>query len=198
LIVLAVSVVILLVLSQFLVRATAGMFEKSDHPLPLATRWLLGATSPLGLALGAAVVAGLGALFVSWFRTEHGYRIATQRILRLPAVGPAWLHLEVATLLRSLAALYSAGVTLMTGLSLVGSVTRLPALAEGMARVREEIEQGKTLAEALATLILLPAAVTQFVAVGEESGTLAEVLTRLADWYDQEVDRAIDVLVAAM
>ncbi|HEX2090785.1 MAG TPA: type II secretion system F family protein [Longimicrobiaceae bacterium] len=178
----AVGLLVFLVVPRF-----AGMLEDAGAELPLTTRILLGTTDFLVhwgwmlALLGAALVwAGVQAS-----RTPEGRARRDALLLRLPVVGDLLLRLATARLTRTLGALLQNGVSLVTALEISRSTTGNEALRREVEGAVRRVREGKTLMSAVSPF--LPRMATQMIGVGEESGSLPDMLLRVAGAYDREV-----------
>lgn len=139
-------------------------------------------------------------LYVVWFR-RHLARPAVrkrwdERLLRMPLVGDLVVKIEVARFARTLATLLGNGVTLLAGLSIVKETLGNMILAGALDGVTARLREGKGFGAPLAETGLYPRLATQMILVGEESGRLEEMLTRVAEVYDREVQVSIKRLLA--
>lgn len=195
---LAVSSGVLVVLSRTLVQSTAPLFAATGQTLPPVTRLLLAATSPGGLLLGLLAIALAAGLCATWMASETGYREACRAVLRVPWLGTLLVRLELSRILRSLSALYISGMPLLAALQVARGMTRYPDVQGWLLRVGSRVEGGTSLGDALAEVPAMPKVVGYFASVGERTGALGDMLGRVADWYDGDIDHAIDTFMAAL
>ena len=193
----AVSVVILLV---YVVPQFETTFAQAGKALPLAT--------PIVVYVGTFMrnwwwaVAGGIVVFVLWWRRHmtqpHVRRRWDARLLAMPLVGDLVRKVEIARFARTLSTLLANGVTLLAGLSIVKETMTNGVLADALDGVIARLREGKGFGRPLAETGLYPRLATQMILVGEESGRLEEMLVRVADVYDREVQMAIKRFLAVL
>ncbi len=193
----AVSVVVLLI---FVVPQFEHTFAQAGKALPLATAVVV--------ALGSffrhwwwAVL--LGILALAWWLPRRLAKPAVRRrvdarLLRLPIVGDLVTKIEVARFARTLSTLLANGVTLLSGLAIVKETMGNGVLAGALDGVIARLREGKGFGRPLADTGLYPRLATQMILVGEESGRLEEMLARVADVYDREVQTAVKRFLAVL
>jgi type IV pilus assembly protein PilC len=118
--------------------------------------------------------------------------------LKLPVFGPLATKIAVARFSRGLSMMLKAGVPLVQALSIVGSASNNHKIEEAIRAVQESVKQGKSFAAPLAKTDVFPPMVAQMAAVGEESGTLPDMLASIADFYEGEVQTATEQLTASI
>ena len=171
----------------------AQTFAESGAQLPASTQFVINLSNFLVnytfLALGGAVLA-IGFLY-SAARTRWGKKAFDFVFLHLPAIGKIVREVNAARTSRTLAALLASGVDVLTALEIVGDVVQNSYFRAVILKAREGVSQGEPLSTAFVRREdLYPAFVGEMMAVGEETGQLAEMLKRLAIFYEEEVDRA--------
>jgi general secretion pathway protein F len=193
----AVSVVVLLI---FVVPQFQHTFAQAGKALPLPTAFVV--------ALGAFFrnwwwALLLGILALAWWVPRRLAKPAVRRrvdarLLRVPIVGDLVTKMEVARFARTLATLLGNGVTLLAGLSIVKETMGNGVLAGALDGVIARLREGKGFGRPLAETGLYPRLATQMILVGEESGRLEEMLTRVADVFDREVQTAVKRFLAVL
>ncbi len=154
-------------------------------------------TGPGGLILLFCIIGiyvGMGQIR----RTEKGRKATDAIILKLPVFGILVRKIAIAKFTRTLGTLISSGVPILDGLSITAKTAGNTIVEEGVMNVRQEVSEGKTIAEPLAKSTVFPPMVTQMIAVGETTGALDNMLNKIADFYDDEVDDATNNLTAMM
>jgi len=188
-----VAVVSIIVLLIFVVPQFEQTFQQSGKALPVPTAVVIF----IGNALRHYwwLIAGVVFLAVSWFRRRgrdpRVRRIRDARLLRAPLFGDVLAKVEVARFARTLGTLLGNGVTLLAGLAIVKDTMTNVVLAGALDGVIAKLREGKGFGRPLAETGLYPRLATQMILVGEESGRLEEMLMRVADVYDREVQVAI-------
>ena len=188
-----VAVASIIVLLIFVVPQFEQTFQQAGKALPLSTAVVI----VVGNALRHYwwLLAGIAFLFAGWMRRRgrnpRVRRIRDARLLRAPLLGDVLAKVEIARFARTLATLLGNGVTLLTGLSIVKDTMTNVVLATALDGVIAKLREGKGFGRPLAETALYPRLATQMILVGEESGRLEEMLTRVADVYDREVQVAV-------
>ena len=188
------------IISIFVIPAFADMFRSFGAELPLPTRILM-AISDFMVAywpmLLGAIVAGIIGLRMFINTEDGGYRW-DRLMLRLPLTGPVVYKASLARFSHLMAMSLGAAVPLITTLTVVAHALNNRFLEERILGMRSGIEQGKALSMVAANSGIFDPLVMQMLAVGEESGTITELLKEIADYYDREVDYATERLSAAI
>ena len=191
------AVVILLI---FVIPTFQSMFESSGVPLPLPTRIVIGMSDFLQnywWAVAAGVL-GLGFAIRQTYQTDGG-RLAIDRILLgLPIFGDLQRKAAVARFTRTLGTLVSSGVSILEGLEITAKTAGNRVIHDAVMGSRASIAGGETIAGPLKESGVFPPMVVQMINVGEQTGGLDEMLTKIADFYDEEVDAAVEALLSAM
>jgi type IV pilus assembly protein PilC len=154
----------------------------------MASYWWL-----ISLVIGILVFAAK-----AWYKTDRGHRTIDSLILRLPVFGPIMRKIAVARFSRTLSTLLSSGVPILESLEITSRTAGNLIVSEAIQRVRTGIEQGQTFVEPLKASGVFPIMVSQMIGVGEQTGALDAMLSKIADFYEQEVDAAIANLLSLM
>ncbi len=198
--VLAAMAIALVVVNVFVIPRFAGVYKSMRVELPWMTRALIGFSDfVLGWwpALLALVVGGAFA-FRAWRRTDAG-RVAWDRLtLRLPIAGRILRHAALARFARSLSMSLRSGLPASLGIQLVAHTVGNEFMASRFERLRTGIERGESLLRGCAATGVFTPMVLQMIAVGEESGTLDEMLEHVAEFYEEDVDYDLQRLSAAI
>lgn len=184
----------------FVLPMFAEMFAGSGVALPWVTRFLLGIGFVLRryilyILLGLAVIITPLAMYL---RTPRGRRNKDAAVLRLPLFGPLTLKMLSSRFTRTFSTLMSSGVPILQCLDIVGRVVNNAVARETMQHVTELVRTGVPLGQSLENAGLFPPMVVQMAAIGEETGALDNLLTKVADFYDEEIDIAVKGLTAAI
>jgi len=154
----------------------------------MATYWWL-----VALFTGIAVF-GLKA----WYKTDKGHRLIDKLILKLPIIGVILQKIAIARFSRTLSTLLSSGVPILESLDITAKTSGNVIIGEAILKIRSAIEQGSTIVEPLKAAQVFPVMVSQMIGVGEQTGALDAMLSKIADFYEQEVDAAIANLLALL
>ncbi len=191
------AIVILLI---FVIPTFQTMFESAGIPLPLPTRIVIGMSAFLQ-AFWWAVLGGIigGAFAIRAIYATPGGNLAIDRILlTLPILGDLQRKAAVARFTRTLGTLVSSGVSILEGLEITAKTAGNRVIHDAVMSSRTSIAGGETIAGPLKESGVFPPMVVQMINVGEQTGGLDNMLTKIADFYDDEVDAAVEVLLAAM
>jgi len=197
-----VATLIVVALTVFVVPKFEQLFLSQLHgrTLPVLTRAVLGisrwvSAHGVGLLVGV-VIAGLFAFRLG--RSSAGRAAADRWILSVPGVGAVVLRARVARFARTLGTLLAAGVPILQALALTRAATGSLRLQRVLVETERTVEAGESLAASLARTSTLPPVVPAMIEVGETTGKLPEMLVRLADIYDEEVDQTVMALTALL
>ena len=183
---------------MFIIPTFAQMFKDFGGELPLPTRIVMGLSDFLRanwyILLGAIVGAVLA--FRRYYKTTSGrYRI-DRAMLRMPVLGSVIRKASVARFTRTLGTLVSSGVPILNGLEITARTAGNKVIEEAILKTRTSISEGNTIAEPLKESGVFPPMVVQMIGVGEQTGALDEMLEKVADFYDSEVDTAVSALTS--
>jgi type IV pilus assembly protein PilC len=190
--VLVTTVILLFVIPQF-----KALFTSFGADLPAFTLMVIGISDfvrswwwGIGLTLGAAAY-GIGSL---WKRSAKFRELIDRGTLRIPIIGPILHKASIARFARTLSTMFAAGVPLVEALESVAGATGNSVYAQAVLQMREEVATGQALQLSMRQRNLFPHMVIQMTAIGEESGALDEMLGKVADFYEEQVDNAVDSL----
>ena len=197
----AVLVMVVLVVAAmlvFVVPVFTGIYEDLGGTLPLPTRVLVLASSVLTTRLPVVLVVGLvvGLAFRSWRSTPSGRMAIDRAKLRLPLIGPLIHKGALARIGRTLSVLIGAGVPVLETLKIASDTAGNQVVASGLDEASEGVRRGESIASNLSRHQVFPSMVVQLVTVGEETGSLEEMLTTIGSTYDNEVEAAVSGFAA--
>ena len=182
----------------FIIPTFAKMFTDFGGTLPLPTRIVMGVSNFLRanwwLLIGAVV--GGYFLFRRYYKTQRGKYNIDKGLLNVPVLGSVIRKGSVARFTRTLGTLISSGVPILNGLEITARTAGNKVIEEAIMETRKSISEGNTIAEPLKDSGVFPPMVVQMIAVGEQTGALDEMLDKIADFYDSEVDTAVSALTA--
>ena len=197
---LAVGVTVLFFLMTFVVPKITAVFADLKQALPWPTLLLIGISKFLGtywwLLLGG--VAALVAAIRRVLRTTAGRATADRWLLKLPLLGNVTRMVAISRLASTLATMLASGVQLLEAMGVTKRVMNNAVLEQAVEQARENIREGESIAEPLKRSGEFPPLVTHMIAVGEKSGEMEEMLRRISQIYDGEVDRVITRLTSLM
>jgi type IV pilus assembly protein PilC len=190
----------ILILLIFVIPTFQSMFESAGIPLPLPTRIVIGMSTFLQAwwwAVGAGVIGGVLALR-AYYKTDQGELVIDRIVLSLPILGDLQRKAAVSRFTRTLGTLVSSGVSILEGLEITAKTAGNRVIHDAVMGSRASIAGGETIAGPLKESGVFPPMVVQMINVGEQTGGLDEMLSKIADFYDDEVDTAVEALLAAM
>ena len=200
-VILFVAVAVVALLLVVVVPMLAAMFKEAGQALPLPTRIVIAVSDFLkswgGLVLLVALVGGIVGL-KQWRKTENGLRVTDRLAMQIPVMGSLITRVSVAKFTRTLGTLMTSGVPILEGLIIVAKTAGNKIVEEAIMQTRQSVSEGKTLAEPLGKAKVFPAMVTQMISVGEATGALDNMLNKIADFYDEEVDSAVAALTSML
>jgi len=177
------------------------MFEDFGGELPGPTKVVVMLSHFMQQWIGVFLVVVVGSIMAFFAARKRSlkFRRATDALaLKLPVFGPLLRKVAVARFTRTLGTMIASGVPILDGLDIVARTAGNMIIEEALRKVRAAITEGKTIAEPLAESDVFPGMVTQMIAVGEETGAMETMLAKIADFYDEEVDAAVDALTAML
>ncbi len=196
-----VAVVVVAILMVVVVPMLANMFAEMGGSLPLPTRIVIALSHFLsgwgGAILGLSIIIFIVGL-VQWRKTLQGKKITDAIALKIPVVGVLIQKVSVAKFTRTLGTLISSGVPILEGLLIVARTAGNKIVEDAILTTRQSVSEGKTLAEPLSKAKVFPPMVTQMISVGEATGALDNMLGKIADFYDEEVDSAVAALTSML
>ena len=196
-----VAILAIAIIMIFVVPTFEKMFAQLGGTLPLPTQMIIGLSNFLagigGILTGGAIV-GIVVALKQFRRTEKGTHITDMILLKLPIFGVLLNKVAVAKFTRTLGTLVSSGVPILDGLEITAKTSGNKVIEYAIMEVRKQVTGGKTLADPLTKAKVFPPMVTHMISVGESTGALDTMLNKIADFYDDEVDAAVNALTSMM
>ncbi len=196
----AVAVIVVTILLIFVIPVFADLYKSMGKALPAPTQitinisnWFVATWYYLIFALVATVVS-----ISCYYKTEPGKLNVDRLLLRFPVIGDLLRKVAVARFSQNMAILLSSGVPILDGLAITARTAGNKVVEKAIMQSRVSISQGKTIAEPLKESRIFPPMVCQMVSVGENTGGLDGMLTKVAELYEEEVDDAVANLTALM
>jgi type IV pilus assembly protein PilC len=171
----------------------AQLFAGLGGEMPFLTRMVIGASNFIAryiILIVPAIVAGCFAV-AKYHQTYRGRRVLDGLLLKIPVIGMLLRKIAVARFCRTLATLTASGVPILDGLEITAKTAGNAIIEDAVMAVRKSVEEGKTVSEPLAETRVFPAMVVQMINVGEQTGALDQMLSKIADFYEDEVDTAV-------
>jgi type IV pilus assembly protein PilC len=197
-IVLCIAVLVIGVIMVFVIPVFEKMFADFGGALPAPTQIVVNASrfirDNILYMVGAVVVFVF--LFKRYYNSEKGRAVVDNYLLKLPVFGLLLRKVAVAKFTRTLGTMVSSGVPILDALGITAKTSGNKTVESAIYKVRSAISEGRTMADPLAESGVFPSMVCQMVAVGESTGALDAMLSKIADYYDDEVDAAVDSLTS--
>jgi type IV pilus assembly protein PilC len=183
---------------MFIIPTFAKMFSDFGGELPMPTQIVMVLSNVLRSYWYFMVGGIIGAiiLFQRFYKTNVGKTKVDGLLLRIPVLGMVLRKGSVARFTRTLGTLISSGVPILNGLEITARTSGNKVIENAVMETKESISQGNTISDPLKKSGVFPPMVTQMIAVGEQTGALDEMLEKIANFYDDEVDTAVDSLTA--
>ncbi|AGB41725.1 type II secretory pathway, component PulF [Halobacteroides halobius DSM 5150] len=195
-----ISVNVVVFLVTFILPTFVGMFAQFDVRLPLITRALLALSTFLGdywyVVILAILISGLVAR--RYYQTTEGQRKVDALLLRIPVISNLIIKVSLGRLSKTLGVLLESGVSILEGLDVVSNVVTNQVITDKIIEARENISQGQSMVTPLEKSTIFPQMFLQMIELGEETGTLAQMLNKVADFYDREVEYTIEQVVSLL
>ncbi len=200
-VVLAVAVLVFWAMLTFILPIFQGLFKNVGGELPAYTQFLVTLSEFMrsvwmGLFVVAAVATAWG--IGTWYKTDAGRVQIDSFLIRMPVFGDLLKKVAIARFSRTFSTLIRAGVPMLSALDVVKNTSGNAVLSLSVEQVHKEVREGGTISKPLARDPLFPPMVTQMVAVGEETGRLDDMLGKVADFYDMEVENAVEALTSLL
>ena len=197
----SIAVLVIAVIMIFVVPTFSKMFTTLGGTLPAPTQLVMNMSSFIagwGGFITLMVIIGIIVFIVQFRRTEKGKYVTDRILLKLPIFGSLLNKVAVAKFTRTLGTLVSSGVPILDGLEITAKTSGNKVIEYSIQDVRKGVVGGKTLAEPITKAKVFPPMVTHMIAVGESTGALDAMLSKIADFYDDEVDASVSNLTAMM
>jgi len=199
-VIMTVAAIAITVLLVFVIPTFQSMFASANIPLPLPTRIVIGASKFLKgyWYLVGGAIAGLVFSVKRFYATPNGKLTIDRLMLKAPVLGDVLRKSAVSRFTRTLGTLISSGVSILDGLEITAKTSGNRVIQDAIMESRASIAGGETIAAPLKKSEVFPPMVISMIAVGEQTGGLDEMLTKIADFYDEEVDAAVSGLLSLM
>src|SRR5262252_969306 len=199
-VIVTVAAIAITVLLIFVIPTFENMFASANIALPLPTRIVIGISRGLKSYWYIVIATFMGIYFSirSYYRTPGGKLNIDKLMLKMPVLGDVLRKSAVSRFTRTLGTLISSGVSILDGLEITAKTSGNRVIQDAIMESRSSIAGGDTIAAPLKKSAVFPPMVISMIAVGEQTGGLDEMLTKIADFYDEEVDAAVSGLLALM
>ena len=199
-VIMSVAAIAITVLLIFVIPTFERMFASVNMALPLPTRIVIGASRFLQGYWWMVIAIVVGAVFAvkKYYATPDGKLKIDRLMLNLPVLGDVLRKSAVSRFTRTLGTLISSGVSILEGLEITAKTAGNRVIQDAIMESRASIAGGETISAPLKKSQVFPPMVISMIAVGEQTGGLDEMLSKIADFYDEEVDAAVSNLLAMM
>ena len=191
--VISIAVIVVAVILWKVIPVFASLFAGLGAELPMPTVVVIALSNFIAdfwWLIGIVIVGGT--IFIRRYHaTYRGRRVLDGLLLKAPILGMLLRKIAVARFCRTLATLTSSGVPILDGLQITAKTAGNAIIEDSIMSVRKSVEEGKTISEPLAETEVFPSMVVQMIAVGEQTGALDSMLSKIADFYEDEVDTAV-------
>lgn len=195
-----VAIMVVTFIMVFVVPKMAAMFKQSGQSLPGLTLFVMGASSFVvhyWYILLAGLV-GIPMLIKMYYDTEDGRKVLDSVFIEIPVFGDLIKKSAIARFSRTLSTLLSSGVRIIDALEISSATTGNWMIEKALLETRDQVSKGKTLAEPLTKIPYFPNMVTQMISIGEQTGNIDQMLSKVADFYEDEVENATDAMTSLM
>jgi len=195
-----VAVIVVAILMIFVIPVFENLFKSSGQTLPLPTLVVVTLSKLIKkyVVIFIPMMILLLFLFRKYYRTQNGRAVVDRLLLKLPVFGSLFKKIAVARFSRTLGTLVSSGVPILDGLSIVSRTSGNKTIEAAILNARSSIREGETIAEPLSRSGIFPPMVIQMISVGESTGALDSMLSKIADFYEEEVDIAVANLTSLL
>lgn len=188
-----VAVIVVGILMIFVIPVFEAMFKSSGQNLPLPTLIVVTLSKMIKKYVIIFIPAMVLLFFLlrKYYQTQNGRTVLDRLLLKLPVFGSLFKKIAVARFSRTLGTLVSSGVPILDGLTIVSRTSGNRVIETAILNARASIREGETIAEPLSRSNIFPPMVIQMISVGESTGALDSMLSKIADFYEEEVDIAV-------
>lgn len=199
-IVMIVAVAVVIVCMVVVIPNFAGMFSDMDMELPLATRIMMAASDFVRFKwyILVAIVLGLVIVVNIFKRTSTGEYLFAKMAMKVPLIGNLTVKSSAARFARTLSTLMASGIQLIDAVEAVAKVMTNSIIRKNLLEARDQVAKGVPLSKPIKDMGIFPPLLTQMVHIGEETGNLEDMMFRVADFFDEEVEEATKALTSAM
>ena len=195
--VIMIAIAVVTVIMIFVIPQFEELFRNFGADLPAFTRIVINVSNFLvskGWILGIGLFAFTYAAIAAWKRSEKFQRFMDNTVLRIPVIGTILHKAAISRFARTLATTFAAGIPIVESLDSVAGASGNVVIGDAVKRMRTQMATGQSMVFAMRQETVFPHMLRQMAAVGEETGSLDDMLNKVADFYEEEVDNAVDAL----
>ncbi|MFN0119601.1 MAG: type II secretion system F family protein [Blastocatellia bacterium] len=193
--VIVIAILVITLIMIVVIPSFTKIFQEmlQGEPLPVPTQIVVGVSHFLASFWWVALIGIIATVvsFKKYYATARGKRVIDQAMLKAPVMGDVLQKVAVARFSRTLATLLSSGVPILESLDITAKTAGNVIITEAINKVRNGVEKGQTFVEPLRATKVFPNMVAQMVGIGEQTGAMDAMLSKIADFYEQEVDAAV-------
>lgn len=200
-IIVSVAVLVVAIIMIFVIPIFAKIFNEMGVTLPLPTRIVIGFSNFISGIGGLIILVSFIIAFISigqYRKTENGKKVTDKFLLDLPLFGELVKKVSVARFTRTLGTLIGSGVPLLEALEICAKSSGNKVVEKEVLDIKAEVTKGRTISETIENSKIFSPMIVQMINVGENTGSLEQMLTKIADFYDDEVDQAITNLTTML
>jgi type IV pilus assembly protein PilC len=199
-VVITVAIVVTFLMLTYIVPIFAQMFEGMGAELPAPTQIIVSVSAFIrgNILFGLMILIGLFIAFKSYSKTDRGRLRIDKLKLRVPLIGDLIRKTAISRFSRTLGTLISSGVAIIDALDITAKTSGNRVIQDAIKKSVLSIAEGESITQPLRDTKVFPPMVTQMIAVGEETGNLDQMLSKIADFYDEEVDAAVSALTSIL
>ncbi len=198
--VIVVAIVVIAFIMIFVVPKMSSMFTQSGQELPALTQMVINASNFFQhyWYMVFAVLIAIPVVFKMYYETEDGRKVLDAIAIEIPVFGDLIKKSAIARFSRTLATLLSSGVRIIDALEIASATTGNWMVEKAIIDTKDAVSRGKTLAEPLGKIPYFPNMVTQMISIGEQTGNIDQMLSKVADFYEDEVDNATQAMTSLL
>ncbi len=199
--VIVIAAIVVWVILTYVIPTFAQLFTELGAELPLPTQIVISLSKFMvrfGWLVFLLIIGGLFAIRYWYKNTDKGRHVIDNLMLRLPVLGPVLRKIAVARFCRTMATLVTSGVPILESLEITAKTSGNAIIEDAIMKVREDVEGGRNIAESMEKTGVFPDMVVHMINVGEQTGALDTMLSKVADFYEEEVDAAVESLMALL
>jgi type IV pilus assembly protein PilC len=198
--VVTIAIIVVYVILWKVIPVFATLFEGLGASLPFLTELVVNLSRFIGNFWWVILAVVIGGIFGlrQYYQTDGGRYQIDKILLKLPAIGILLRKIAVARFCRTLGTLLSSGVAILESLDITARTAGNAVIEEAIMMVRKEVEEGKNMADPLSRTEQFPPMVCQMIGVGEQTGAMDTMLSKIADFYEDEVDAAVEGMMALL
>ena len=198
--VMAIAAIVVLIIMYKVVPTFAAMFTASGNALPAPTQIVIDTSKFLeNYLIFLLIFLGILSFVIKkYYGTYHGRRVIDKIMLKIPLIGGLLRKVAISRFCRTLSTLIAAGVPILDGIEITAKTSGNAIVEDALMNVKKDISEGKTIAEPLSKIPVFPAMAVSMISVGESTGALDTMLSKIADFYEEEVDLAVATLMSLL